>query len=780
VPVFILQHTNNSLSILRKRSLCIRLFHFLAFHLGARMSLRPRQRWTLVIGGIAITLLLAAIFTFGSLDVPFKPGNWRAVMGLYSVSSFITAALLVFGLILTRTILRLWAERSKDQLGARFKTKMVVGAMALSLLPVLFMFVVSYSLLNRTLGRWFPRPLEIASEQTQSLMNDFGRGSLPRLRNLARQVQADTSEPTEKVLQNAFKSGLDALWILDKNGNVVRGGVVCDDQPEDRSAQICESVGVMGKPMKTLPSGVEIWEARGKDYLVARVPAFDKGQPVGTIAVGYLTSPNFLTRLTDIQSHRDEYDKEKQNLRALKRQMLLILCFFTMLLLFSLMWIATFLAKQVIVPIQALAEGTREVSSGNFDYQVAEQSQDELGILIRSFNAMTTQLRDSRAQIDQFTRNLQQAVQELERRRQLMETILENIPTGVISLDSEGHILRENSAVTHMFGGSTRDIESLEKLLGSEATRTIQLLMRRSLRMGVVSREIETVIAGRVLHLAVTVSSLGPRRANTGFVLVLDDLTEVLRAQKSAAWQEVARRIAHEIKNPLTPIQLSSQRLSRFLDRRAPGEIADPLDPELTRLTQECSRLIEREVATLAQLVNEFSQFVRFPTAKLAPTSANTVIQEAVEVFSGRLDGITLKTSLSENLPPVRADGGLLRSVVVNLIDNAAEALETATLREITVSTSVHNDAETVEICVQDTGHGISPEDKDRLFLPHFSTKNRGTGLGLAIAARIVAEHGGTIHVEDNFPVGSRFLVELPSAEPATSAVAERNGVEAT
>jgi two-component system nitrogen regulation sensor histidine kinase NtrY len=744
------------------------------------MSLRPRQRWTLVIAGIFLTLLLAAVFTFGSLDVPIEPSNWRAVISLYSVSSFIFAALIIFGLIFFRTIVRLLMERSKDQLGSRFKTKMVVGAMALSLLPVVFMFFVSYSLLNRTLGRWFPRPLEIASEQTQSLMNDFGRGSLPRLRNLARQVQANSSEPTEKVLQSAFKSGLDALWILDKNGNVVRGGVVCDDQPEDRAAQICESVGVMGKPMKTLPSGVEIWEARGKDYLVARVPAFDKGQPVGTIAAGYLTSPNFLSRLTNIQSQRDEYDKEKQNLRALKSQMVLILFFFTLLLLFSLMWIATFLAKQVIVPIQALAEGTREVSSGNFDYQVPEQSQDELGVLIRSFNAMTTQLRDSRAQIDQFTRNLQQAVQELERRRQLMETILENIPTGVISLDSEGHILRENSAVTHMFGGSTRDIESLEKLLGSEATRTIQLLMRRSLRMGVVSREIETVIAGRVLHLAVTVSSLGPRRANTGFVLVLDDLTEVLRAQKSAAWQEVARRIAHEIKNPLTPIQLSSQRLSRFLDRRTPIEASDPLDPELTRLTQECSRLIEREVATLAQLVNEFSQFVRFPTAKLSPTSANTVIQEAVEVFSGRLDGITLKTSLSENLPPVRADGGLLRSVVVNLIDNAAEALETATLREITVSTSVHNDSETVEICVQDTGHGISPEDKDRLFLPHFSTKNRGTGLGLAIAARIVAEHGGTIHVEDNFPVGSRFLVELPSAEPATAAVAERNGVEAT
>ena len=742
--------------------------------------LRPKHRWTLVIGGILLTLLLAAVFTFGSLDVPFEPSNWRAVISLYSVSSFIFAALIIFGLIFFRTIVRLLMERSKEALGARFKTKMVIGAMALSLLPVVFMFFVSYSLLNRTLGRWFPRPLEIASEQTQSLMNDFGRGSLPRLRNLARQISANPDLPVDQVLQNAFRSGLDALWILDKNGNVLRGGVVCDDQPEDRSAQICESVGVLGKPQRTMPSGVEIWEAHGKDYLVARVPRMEKGQLSSFVAAGYLTSPNFLARLTEIQSHREEYDKEKQNLRALKSQMLLILVFFTMLLLFSLMWIAMFLAKQVTVPIQALAEGTREVSSGNFDYQVPEQSQDELGILIRSFNNMTTQLRDSRAQIDQFTRNLQQAVQELERRRQLMETILENIPTGVISLDSEGHILRENSAVTHMFGGSTRDIESLELLLGSEATRTIQLLMRRSLRMGVVSREIETVIAGRVLHLAVTVSSLGPRRANTGFVLVLDDLTEVLRAQKSAAWQEVARRIAHEIKNPLTPIQLSSQRLTRFLDRRNPAEIADPADPELTRLTQECSRLIEREVSTLAQLVNEFSQFVRFPTAKLAPTSANTVIQEAVEVFSGRLDGISIKTSLADNLPPVRADGGLLRSVVVNLIDNAAEALETATLREITVSTCAHGDAETVEICVQDTGHGISPEDKDRLFLPHFSTKNRGTGLGLAIAARIVAEHGGTIHVEDNFPVGSRFLVELPSAESTPSTVAERNGVEAT
>ena len=742
-------------------------------------SLEPKQRWTLGIGAALLTLLLAAVFTFGSLDVPFEPKNWREAMALYAVSSFITAALLVFLLILTRTVIRLWAERSKEQLGARFKTKMVVGAMGLSLLPVLFMFFVSYSLLNRTLGRWFPRPLEIASEQTQILLNDLGRtGTLPRLRMLARQVQANSSLSIGDLLQHAFASGLDAVWLLDKDGKPMRGGVVCEDQSEDRSGTICQNVGVLGSPVRTLPSGVEVWQAQGRNYLVARIPTLGLGPVPGYIAAGYRTNPDFVTRFLLIQTQMREYETEKQNLRTLKRQMLLILAFFTILLLFSVTWLALFLAKQVTVPIQALAEGTREVSAGNFDYQVPEQAQDELGVLVRSFNAMTTQLRDNRSQIDQFTRNLQQAVQELERRRQLMETVLENVPTGVVSLDASGAILRGNTAVGRIFGTATREAHSLEELLGADAARTVQQLMRRSLRMGVVSREIETVVAGRVLHAAVTVSSLGPRRANTGFVLVLDDLTEMLRAQKSAAWQEVARRIAHEIKNPLTPIQLSSQRLARFLDRRDTSDPnAPPRDPELTRLVQECSRLIEREVSTLAALVNEFSQFVRFPAAKLAPTSANTIVHEAVEVFSGRLDGVTLRTSLAENLPTVRADGGLLRSVIVNLIDNAAEALETCSLREITVITRADDDSEAVEICVQDTGHGISPEDKDKLFLPQFSTKDRGTGLGLAIAARIVAEHGGTIHVEDNFPVGSRFVVELPIGEAAPTA-ADRAGVE--
>ena len=739
-----------------------------------------KQRWGLAFGGILLTLLLAAVFTFGSLDLPFEPKSWRAAMALYAVSSFITAALLVFGLILARTILRLWVERSREQLGARFKTKMVVGAMALSLLPIVFMFIVSYSLINRSLLLWFPRPLEIASEETQKLLNDLGQSQLPRLRGMAAQIQAELVRPSDDYLLHAFAKGADAVWILDRDGHPVRGGTVCNSQSQDRIGPVCVQADVLGNYLRSLPSGVELWEARGEIYSAARVTTLRAGQPTGSVVAAYRTNPNLLTRLATIQSQTREYYQAKQDLRALKRQMLLVLLLFTVLLLSAVMWVALFLAKQVTVPIQALAEGTREVSTGNFDYQVPEQAQDELGVLVRSFNTMTTQLRDSRSQIDQFTRNLQHAVQELERRRQLMATVLENIPTGVISLDAEGTILRVNSSVTRIFSGGNPDSSTLEGLLGADAARTVQYLMRRSLRMGVVSREIETVVAGRVLHLAVTVSSLGPRRANTGYVLVLDDLTEVLRAQKSAAWQEVARRIAHEIKNPLTPIQLSAQRLSRFIGRRNATDPRSLQDSELTKLVQECAVLIEREVSALAALVNEFSQFVRFPTAKLAPADANTIVHEAVAVFSGRLYGITLKTTLAEHLPTVRADGGLLRSVVVNLIDNAAEALENCACREIVISTRALSDAESIEICVSDTGHGISPEDKDKLFLPHFSTKDRGTGVGLAIAARIVAEHGGSIQVEDNLPRGSRFLIQLPVAELTSASIADHNGADTT
>jgi nitrogen fixation/metabolism regulation signal transduction histidine kinase len=263
-----------------------------------------------------------------------------------------------------------------------------------------------------------------------------------------------------------------------------------------------------------------------------------------------------------------------------------------------------------------------------------------------------------------------------------------------------------------------------------------------------------------VLRAAVTVSALGPRRSNPGFVVVIDDLTELLRAQKAAAWQSVAQRIAHEIKNPLTPIQLSAQRLTRHLERTGGA-----VDAELSGLVGECVGLIEREAGTLKSLVDEFSQFARFPAAKPAAVDLNPLVAGALEVFAGRLDGVTVRSEYGADLPRVKADAELLRRVLVNLVDNAAEAMEGSPVRELQIATRASAGGEMVEIVVADSGHGISSEDKEKLFLPHFSTRGRGTGLGLAITHRIVTEHGGAIRVEDNHPVGARFVIRLPVAE---------------
>ncbi len=722
------------------------------------MTLRERKtKLWLGFGGLLVVLLLAAVFTLGSLNLPFELRHWNEVVILYALSAIIVAALMVFGLILTRTLLRLWAERRAEQLGSRFKTKMVLGAMAISLLPVLFMFYVSYGLLNRTLNRWFPRPLEIAVDESQKLLLEMGKADHDRLTRLA--TEAARREAPEAQHFLAANAAVDAAWTI------APGGQVLDVQNfewhgSERGVALSKRPAASPRLVQTLPSGAEIWAAGGKLYMAGRAPVNG-----GALMVGRQLPEDFLSRYTAIQNQMLAYHQEGQRLRTLKTQMLLELLLFTLLLLLAATWFALFLSKQVTVPIQALAEATREVTAGNFDVHVQEQAQDELGILVRSFNLMTAQLGDSRRQIDEFTRSLQQAVQELERRRKLMEAILENIPTGVLSLDDAGEIVRLNPAAANIFGETARTARTLEGLVGEEAARGVHQLMRRSLRMGVASKELEIVLPGRLLHAAVTVSSLGPRRSNPGFVIVVDDLTELLRAQKAAAWQQVAQRIAHEIKNPLTPIQLSAQRLNRHLERQRAAAGPGAPASDLVRLVGECAGLIEREVAALESLVDEFSQFARFPQARLVSADSNAIVSSALEVFGGRLEGITVRTALAAGLPAVKADPELLRRVVVNLIDNAAEALEASSVRELALSTRLNGEGETVEIVVADSGHGISPEDKDKLFLPHFSTKDRGTGLGLAIASRIIAEHNGTIRVEDNSPVGARFVIQLPVAE---------------
>jgi PAS domain S-box-containing protein len=722
------------------------------------------KRARLTIAGVTVVLLTAAVFTLGSLRIPLHPEEENSLLILFALSTFIVAALLVFTLILGRSLLRLWAERRSGQLGSRFKGKMVVGAMGISLLPVVFLFFFSYALVNRTLNLWFPRPLEIANEQSQKLIGDFSKREFERLRIYAA-AEAEALSGRRSGKENSFLPGSDppVYWIVTSGGKTqfINGTSLAGVPPGTNPS------GGDPKFVQTLAGGAEIWRSSQDYYLGASAPY--KG---GMVVIARRLPPDFMQRYYDIESQTATYARQKQNLRAYKREIVLALFLITLLLLFSTTWVALFLSKQVTVPIQALAEATREISHGNFDYRIEVQALDELGTLVRSFNRMTVQLGEGRRQINEFTQSLEQAIEERERRRKLMEAILENIPTGVVSLNASGEIARVNSAVVMILGEYAREAKSLQDLLGEDAARAVLHLMRRSLRMGAASREIEIATGGRLVRTAVTVSSLGPRRSNPGFVVVIDDLTDLLRAQKASAWQEVAQRIAHEIKNPLTPIQISAQRLLRRLDRSA-EENPGVARTDFEKLAAECATLIEREVQTLKSLVDQFSQFARFPAARLAPADLNSIVESALALFHGRLDGVTVKTDLAASLPQVKADPELMRRVLANLIDNAAEAMENSTVRQLRVSTRTESDGDAVEVEISDSGHGISPEDKLKLFLPHFSTKERGTGLGLAIASRIVAEHNGTIRAEDNLPTGARFVLRFPAAEvPAVAATA--------
>jgi nitrogen fixation/metabolism regulation signal transduction histidine kinase len=380
---------------------------------------------------------------------------------------------------------------------------------------------------------------------------------------------------------------------------------------------------------------------------------------------------------------------------------------------------------------------------------------------VESFNSMTAQLGESR-------RAREEALAELEQRRQWIETLLESIPTGVLTLSTDQRLIRINDAAKELLGCPTAQQTPLEDLLPREAAQACTGLFNIANRGGMVAAQIDFPLRDRIAHVAVTVAALRRDGQNQGYVLVLDDLSDLLKAQKATAWQEVAQRIAHEIKNPLTPIQLSADRIRNYAQK-----LADENSPERTRIHElilQCAGTVQEEVSGLKDLVDEFSRFARFPVVKPMPTRLNDLVESALSLYPDPASGITVHTELAEKLPLVTADAALLRRVVTNLVQNASESLsETDTdifgPREIRIRTRYLEEAHCVELTVADSGSGILPENKEGLFLPFFSTKATGMGLGLAIVSRIISEHQGTIRVEDNQPRGTRFIIELP-AEP--------------
>ena len=685
-----------------------------------------RRRLPFAIAALTLLALLAMLVWQGSFSFSFAPRDVRETIVLWAVSTTIFLLTVTLGFMLIRAWVKTYIDRQKNKEGSRIRSKLLIGALALTVAPTLFSALFNYTVLNRTLDKWFTQP---------------ARGLDMNLHQLDEGYQKETQQRIQAETQ----------WIslLPQTLDAARTGHVDTDFFRD----IC---GRRGIPELVLA------RPDGGPLVLYRAPGISPDTPLqraqasvsdGGENLGQLTASSPISRdIADAEDAIARYTAQQQQLAGRKKfyqdTEFLLICLITLFVLFFAAWSAQILARQISIPISALLGAAEEVRHGNLSYRVRVNAIDELATLVRAFNEMT--------------RDLEASTRELESRRRFTEAILESIPSGVMSVSSDERIERVNRAFAAIFPKVPgARVERLQDLFSPEDLAEIRYVLKRARRTGAAACQLEIQRTSSVLHLAVTVASVEAQR---GFVIVFEDISDLLRAQKTTAWQEVARRIAHEIKNPLTPIALCADRISRHVHR-------NPLDLNARAVLQECAQTIQQEVQTLKSLVDEFSQFSRFPAAQPVPADLNEIIESAMSVFSGRLGNISLTLDLDRTLPLVLADKEQIKRVIINLVDNAAEAMTDAPVRNLLVATA-RSSSETVELSITDTGCGVDAAAKEKLFLPYFSTKERGTGLGLAIVRHIVAEHHGTVRVEDNYPAGTRFTVDLnalpslDSAEP--------------
>ncbi|HXC95797.1 MAG TPA: ATP-binding protein [Edaphobacter sp.] len=501
-----------------------------------------------------------------------------------------------------------------------------------------------------------------------------------------------------------------------------------------------------------------------------------------TVVVGLPMPFGMAATMTRLQKRAEAYSVLYSERRQIRDLYMLLLLMMTSLALFASSWLALHLSKQVTKPVEALADAMEAIASGDYGHRVKESATEELGELVRSFNHMAADLEGSRRAVELSTVQLSAANAALEARGSELETMLETIPNGVATLDADRRIVLANRALSEMMdpGGQRPFLgRPMEDVFPAEVAEVLDRLIKRSHRMGSASNEIEVTTPGHAANSGGTMNLLATvalleipttterRREHQGYVLVLENATELLRAQKQSAWKEVARRVAHEIKNPLTPISLSAEQIRRHIDRLA-NAIAEPrpvngAEPASVAVIRRCSEVITSSVESMRSLVDQFASLAEFPTARPKPADLNTIVENSLALFAGRMQNIRVVRKMAPDLPLVLADPEALKRALGNLIDNAAEAMQQSLFRELRIGTCLLENG-MVELTIADSGSGLTDEMRERLFLPYFSTKQRGTGLGLAIAAKIIQEHQGTIRAEKNEPAGAKFIVELRQA----------------
>ena len=739
-------------------------------------EVRRRRRETWIIAGIIAAVILLAVFQFrlpqslgtGSL------GTDAVLIALIDLN-LILLVLLVF--LVGRNIAKLIFERRRRIMGSHLRTRLVGAFVAIALLPATLLFLVAMVFVQNSIERWFNGQVETSLEGSLEVAHAYYQDLAGTALGFARQLA--TRIGTEGLLgrRDALKRFLDqhrTEYQLDMVEVFAHDHALGRSRREDLTGRV--GVGPATELIRRASKGEEatlVDPVGDADMIRAAAPVMVDGRTMGVVVVDSYVPRSVVKRREESERAFNEYLRLKIQRRPIQTNYTITLAVATIVVLFSATWFGFYLARGITVPIQRLAEGTRAVAQGDLDHRIEGEGEDEIGTLVTAFNRMTAELKTGRT--------------ELESRRRYLETVLANITAGVVSADAEGRITTMNRAAESLLGmaAATAVGRRIEEVFASDAYVDVRQLAAE-LRTGYpamaapvaralygsngdgtpVERQLKVARDGQELAVLLTGTRLvtegfGPR----GLVLFFEDVTHLLRVQRMEAWREVARRIAHEIKNPLTPIQLSAQRLRRRFAAQlgADGAVFD-----------ECTRTIIQQVEDLKALVNEFSTFARMPAGAHTPQDLNRVVEEAIVLFREGHREIEFAFDPGPDLPELEVDREGIKRAVINLLDNAVAAC--AARRAVAPGDAARVELRTkhdlglgvVRLEIADNGPGMSPEVKARLFEPYFSTKPDGTGLGLAIVSAIVADHNGFIRVRDNLPRGSRFVMEFPVRRRAT------------
>jgi len=717
----------------------------------------PTKKGSRIIGGIIIALIILflTIYYFFRQSTEFSPTNVTNIL-LTSLQIIVLLLALILFFVLGRNLIKLYLERKRKIAGSHFKTKLVIFFTALSFIPTLLLFLFTSDLINRNIEQWFKPDINKILDDAKTVADGFyvttSELTLHYAQQLTREIRrqnlvaSENRTKLEELIRNKLSEyRLDEIGIFLEEEELFayyNPNLPFQDYQELKANLIKRAH--LGEPISDIkPMGTGEFVRRGVSVNLPNI-----GNVL--ITTGKFLPQNYAQKINTlsafVQRYRGRYQKD-----LAKTSYLMILIFVTMLIVFAATWIGFHIAKSITVPIEKLVQATKEVSKGNLSVKVEDPASDEIGTLIESFNQMISDLKTSQE-------NIAQKTAEQEARKQYIETILNAINTGVIALDAQGSITTINPSARDMLAISGKNVtgQHYKDILSHDRYRdflkNIDAAMKSKYRLA--DKEIQLVLNGQQTTIALTLTPLKqPGQDFSGMIVVLDDLSQLIKAQRMAAWKEVAQRVAHEIKNPLTPIQLNAERIIKNLKRAAPGG-SDVID--------QGARVIIQEAQTIKSLVDEFSDFARLPKINLQPASVHDIIGQVVTMFRGIFADVQFDMALSPDVPAsLQLDPEQMKRVFINLIDNAIDAMNKK--GKIFIHTFYDREANQVRIEVSDTGPGILIEDKDKLFLPHFSTKKKGTGLGLAIVSQIIKEHNGAVQVHNNRPGGAKFTLQLPA-----------------